>query len=68
MTLLIDLVVSVLKMLTELWIVQAKEPSHDTAVDADRDPALRNRLESKLRDSCKRAGDTDSFGRTGPAG
>jgi hypothetical protein len=62
MSLLIELVVSVLKMLAELWIVQAKEPSHDTAVDADRDPALRARLERRVRESGTRASDSNPIG------
>ena len=66
MTILIELVVSVLKMLAELWITQAKEPSYDTAIDADRDPALRDRLVKRVRESGSGTSNLDSIGRTGP--
>ena len=67
MILLVEIVTSIVKMLIELWIKQAKEPSHDTAIDVDRDPALRARLEQLVL-ARKRADDLGSIGRTGPIG
>ena len=65
MSLLVELVASIVKALVGLWWEKANEPRPNTVVDADRDPALRNRLEQRVR-ARKNANDLGSIGRTGP--